>query len=194
MTKLEASIEKDVALVAKTNRLPSNTSWYIFQAQVSNNLGQPVVADFLVVGLNTDGSIYKDPIHLIDFITEYKLYETLLTESIVETDLAALDNTLSKAVNAITSYMSNEQKMLEMKMESKLEEYEEKLTSWKNDALEQLELDFHDKTITPFFSGKKDSKKREIETILSSTSQYNKNLTSLQGEAYLKTLAVFYNF
>jgi hypothetical protein len=54
-------------------------------------------------------------------------------------------------------------------------------------------LDFSDKTITPFFSGKKDSKKREIETILSSTSQYNKDMTSLQGDAYLKVLAVFYN-
>jgi hypothetical protein len=59
--------------------------------------------------------------------------------------------------------------------------------------LEQLELDFSDKTITPFFSGKKDSQKREIETILSSTSQYNKNITSLQGDAYLKVLAVFFN-
>ena len=67
------------------------------------------------------------------------------------------------------------------------------MASWKNDALEQLEKDFSDKTITPFFSGKKDSKKREIETILSSTSQYNKNMTSLQGDAYLKVLAVFFN-
>jgi hypothetical protein len=78
-------------------------------------------------------------------------------------------------------------------MKDKLNVYEQKLTSWKNDALEQLELDFSGKTITPFFSGKKDSKKREIETILSSTSQYNKNMTSLQGDAYLKVLAVFFN-
>ena len=71
MTKLEASVDKDVALVAKTSRLPSNTCWYIFQAQVSNNLGQPVVADFLVVGLNSNGSIYKEPFHLINFINEF---------------------------------------------------------------------------------------------------------------------------
>ena len=194
MTKLEASVDKDVALVAKTNRVPAKTCWYIFQAQVSNNLGQPVVADFLVVGLNNDGSIFREPFHLIDFINEFKLQETMHTESISEDDLAALQHTLVRAVSSVTSCMGAEQKQLEVKMESKLNEYEQKLANWKNDALEQLELDFSDKTITPFFSGKKDSKKREIETILSSTSQYNKDMTSLQGGAYLKTLAVFYNF
>ena len=193
MTKLEASVDKDVALVAKTNRVPSNTSWYIFQAQVSNNLGQPVVADFLVVGLNADGSIFREPFLLVDFINEFNLQETMHTENISENDLAALHKLLVKAVTSVTSYMSTEQKQLEVKMETKLNEYEQKLANWKNDALEQLELDFSDKTITPFFSGKKDSKKREIETILSSTSQYNKNMTSLQGDAYLKVLAVFFN-
>jgi len=193
MTKLEASVDKDVALVAKTNHVPSKTSWYIFQAQVSNNLGQPVVADFLVVGLKADGSIDRKPIHLIDFINEFKLQETIHTESISDADLAALQQILPKAVSSVTNYMSAEQKGLEAKMESKLNEYQQKLSNWKNEALEQLELDFSDKTITPFFAGKKDSKKREIETILSSTSQYNKDLTSLQGEAYLKVLAVFFN-
>ena len=193
MTKLEASVDKDVALVAKINRVPAKTSWYIFQAQVSNNLGQPVVADFLVVGLNNDGSIFREPFHLIEFIKEFKLQETMHTENISENDLAALHMLLVRAVTSVTSYMSTEQKQLEVKMETKLYEYEQKLAIWKSDALEQLELDFSDKTITPFFSGKKDSKKREIETILSSTSQYNKNMTSLQGDAYLKVLAVFFN-
>ena len=193
MTKLEASVDKDVALVAKTNRVPSKTSWYVFQAQVSNNLGQPVVADFLVVGLKADGSIDRKPIHLIDFITEFKLQETMHTESISDADLAALQQILPKAVATVTSYMSSEQKELESKMETKLNDYQQKLSNWKNEALDQLELDFSDKTITSFFAGKKDSKKREIETILSSTSQYNKDMTSLQGEAYLKVLAVFFN-
>jgi hypothetical protein len=193
MTKLEASVDKDVALVAKTNRLPAETCWYIFQAQVSNNLGQPVLADFLVVGLNTDGNIHRKPFHLIDFIKEFRLHESMHTESITEIELGALQQTLVKAVAYVTSYMSAEQKQLEVKMENKMNEYQQKLTNWKNEALEQLELDFSDKTITPFFSGKKDSKKREIETILSSTSQYNKDMTSLQGEAYFKVLAVFFN-
>jgi SNF2 family DNA or RNA helicase len=193
MTKLEASVDKDVALVAKSNRLPSQTSWYIFQAQVSNNLGQPVVADFLVVGLNNDGSVFRVPFHLVDFISEFKLHETLLTESISEFELNTLSTSLETAVKSVTNYMESVQKQVEFKMEEKLSEYQQKLTHWKNEALEQLEIDFSDKTISPFFSGKKDSRKREIETILSATSQYNLDLTSLQGEAYLKVLAVFFN-
>ena len=193
MTKLEASVDKDVALVAKTSRLPSNTCWYVFQAQVSNNLGQPVVADFLVVGLNSNGSIYKEPFHLINFINEFKLCETIHTESISENDLYALEQNLIKAVASVTGHMNSEQKELETKMENKLHAYQEKLTDWKNEAMIQLELNYSEKTITPFFAGKKDSKKREIETILSSTSQYNKDMTSLQGDAYLKVLAVFFN-
>jgi len=193
MTKLEASVDKDVALVAKTSRLPSNTCWYVFQAQVSNNLGQPVVADFLVVGLNSNGSIYKEPFHLFNFINEFKLSETIHTESISDDDLYALQQNLINAVASVTSHMNTEQKQLEIKMENKLHAYQQKLTDWKNEAMIQLELDFSEKTITPFFAGKKDSKKREIETILSSTSQYNKDITSLQGDAYLKVLAVFFN-
>jgi len=193
MTKLEASVDKDVALVAKTSRLPSNTCWYVFQAQVSNNLGQPVVADFLVVGLNSNGSIYKEPFHLFNFINEFKLSETIHTESISDDDLYALQQNLINAVASVTSHMNTEQKQLEIKMENKLHAYQQKLTDWKNEAMIQLELDFSEKNITPFFAGKKDSKKREIETILSSTSQYNKDITSLQGDAYLKVLAVFFN-
>jgi hypothetical protein len=40
MTKLEASVNKDVALVAKSKIFPSNTAWFVFQGQVSNNLCQ----------------------------------------------------------------------------------------------------------------------------------------------------------
>jgi superfamily II DNA or RNA helicase len=193
MTKLEASVDKDVALVAKTNRLPNNTFWYVFQAQVSNNLGQPIVADFLVVGINLDGSIYKEPFHLFDFIQAYKLQETLHTETITSENINLLQNLLPKAVNTVAELMSTEQKALEDKMEAKLEEYKTKIEKWKTSALEQLELDFNEGSGSNLWARIKDSKQREIETILSTSSQYYKNLTSLQGDAYLKTLVVFFN-
>ena len=116
MTKLEASVDKDVALVAKTNRVPSKTSWFVFKAQVSNNLGQPVVADFLVVGLKIDGGIYREPIHLIDFINEFKLQETMHTENISDVNLKTLQQILPRAVSKVTSNMSAKQKGLEAKM------------------------------------------------------------------------------
>ncbi|MBU2553072.1 MAG: DEAD/DEAH box helicase, partial [Bacteroidetes bacterium] len=47
MTKLEASVEKGVALAAKlTSKLPRSSAWYVLHGQVSNNLGQPVISNF----------------------------------------------------------------------------------------------------------------------------------------------------
>jgi len=193
MTKLEASVDKDVALVAKSNRLPEKTYWYIFQAQVSNNLGQPVIADFLVVGLNSNGSIRNTPFHLNDFISEFKFQEKLHTETISDDDISILKKHLSSAVTSVTDYMQREQDLLENRMEEKLNEYKTKIHNWRAAALEQLELDFNENTGSNLWARIKDSKQREIETILSTSSQYYKNLTSLQGDAYLKVLAVFFN-
>jgi SNF2 family DNA or RNA helicase len=193
MTKLEASVDKDVALVAKTNKLPNNTAWFIFQAQVSNNLGQPVIADFIVTGLNLDGTNHRTPIHLNDFISEFKLNEKLYTESIPEDELLLLKGLLGNAVVHTNKHMLADQKELEQKMEIKLNDYKQHIDTWYFAALNQLELDFSEGSTGNFRARIKDSKQREIETILSTSSQYFKDLTSLQGDAYLKVLAVFYN-
>ena len=70
--------------------------------------------------------------------------------------------------------------------------YQAKLKKWSSEALEQLELDFNERTISGFWARIKDSKSREIQTILDESSQYINDLTSLQGDPYLKVLAVFY--
>jgi len=193
MTKLEASVDKDVALVAKSNKLPAKTAWYVFQSQVSNNLGQPVLADFLVVGLNSSGEIEKELIPLRVFISQYKLDDTMYTESISELETNMLQKNLDIAVANVTKYMKEQQNLLKQKMETKLKEYEQKLIFWKDKAYEQLEFDFKDESLSPFMQGKKKSREVEINNILDSASQYNKDMTSLQGEAYLKVLAVFFN-
>ncbi len=193
MTKLEASVDKDVALVAKTNRLPANTSWFVFQAQVSNNLSQPVIADFIVTGLNFDGGQCRKPYHLNEFILEFGLDEKLHTESISEDNILILQNMLEIAVSLTNDHMLAKQNELEQKMEVKLDEYRNQIEKWRSAAMEQLEQDFNDRTAGNFWARIKDSRQREIETILSSSSQYYKDLNSLQGEAYLKILAVFFN-
>ncbi len=193
MTKLEASVDKDVALVAKSNRLPAKTSWFIFHAQVSNNLGQPVIADFLVVGLGNDGTIKREPFLLNDFISEFKLQEVLHTETITEQEITGLQKRLPIAVDFVTKHMQIEQASMEIIMGTKLSEYRTKINNWRAAALEQLELDFNENTGSNLWARIKDSKQREIETILSTSSQYFKDLTSLQGEAYLKVIAVFFN-
>jgi SNF2 family DNA or RNA helicase len=193
MTKLEASVDKDVALVAKSNRLPGGTAWYVFNAQVSNNLGQPVIADFIVVGLDLEGRLFRDPFPLEKFIDEFKLNETLHTEFISQEDVSTLQQNLSNAVNYTSDHMDKEQQLLEVRMGIKLNEYKTKINKWRADALDQLEMDFSERATGNFWARIKDSRHREIETILSTSSQYYKDLTSLQGDAYLKLLAIFYN-
>lgn len=193
MTKLEASVDKDVALVAKSKRLPAKTNWFIFQAQVSNNLGQPVIAEFLVVGLGNDGTLKREPFLLNDFISEFKLQEVLHTETISEQEITGLQKCLPIAVDFVTKHMQIEQASMETIMETKLNEYRTKINNWRAAALEQLELDFSENTGSNLWARIKDSKQREIETILSTSSQYYKDLTSLQGDAYLKVIAVFFN-
>lgn len=193
MTKLEASVNKDVALVAKTQILPSKTAWFIFQGQSSNNLGQPLIVNFFAVSLKLDGVPFKKLESLNQFIKEFNLHQTLYTESVSEQELKNLNDILPDAVDWASSFMQEEQQHLEGTMETKLKEYETKIQKWHTEAIAQLELDFSERSTGNFWSRMKDSKQREIETILSTSSQYYKDLTSLHGEAHLKVLAVFYN-
>lgn len=193
MTKLEASIDKDVALVAKTSRIAKDNAWFIFQAQVSNNLGQPVLTHFLAAGIRANGESIGNPIPLHTFIKEYKLDEALNTEFIADEHLLSLKSLLPEAVNTVSQFITDQQKALEGSLSAKLEQYKNQLEAWKLDAYEQLELHYNEHAGNNLWARIKDSKQREIETILSTSSQYYKDLTSLQGDAYLKVLAVFFN-
>ena len=193
MTKLEASVDKDVALVAKSSILPSHTAWFVFQGQIANNLGQPILSDFYVIGLKQDGAIYRKTLVLQEFIEEFQLNDKLLTENITDEEIANLQGILPDAVDWANSHMQEEQQILETKMETKMADYQTKIENWHAAALEQLEIDFTEKNSGNYWSKIKDNKQREIETILSSSSQYFQDLTSLQGDPYLKVIAVFYN-
>jgi hypothetical protein len=194
MNKLEASVPKDHALVAKISQLPEDTAWFIMQGQVSNNLGQPVVSEFLVVPLHKDGSAFTNSISLSSFIATYRLNQQLYNAQIPDTAIVQLQEILPDAIDWANSHMLQTQQELESSMEVQLRNYQAKLDHWKQESLVQLDLDFADKSLTHFWMGKKESRIREIQTILDSSSQYFKNLMSLRQDAYLKVLAVFYNF
>jgi ERCC4-related helicase len=186
MTKLEASVDK-------SKNFPTQTAWFVFQGQISNNLGQPVILDFLVVGLKWDGSLFRNIFPFEGFVKEFNLLNPLFTETILPEQIVNLTEILPDAVRWGKHYMLEQQQRLEGNMERKLHEYQEQLDRWKVESMQQLELDFNERTNSNFWIRMKDSKQREIETILSTSSQYYKDLTSLQGEAYLKVLAVFFN-
>jgi SNF2 family DNA or RNA helicase len=193
MTKLEASVHKDSALVAKTHNVPSKTAWYVFNGHVSNNLGHPVLSEFLVIGLKWDGTIVSNPLKLSQFIQDFKLRERLHTENIDESALQKLSQLLGNAIDTAHDFMNTEQNELISAMKEKLSEYDSKLQDWQVTAQQQLDIDFSDASQTGYSSRMKKAKENEISTIVNESSQYIKDMTSLQGKPYLKVLAVFYN-
>jgi len=192
MTKLEASVEKGIALAAKlSTKLPDKSTWYVLHGQVSNNLGQPVISDFFVVGYN--GEII-DVMSVVDFVAKFGLNQKLYTEAITENELNALSENLPDIIeHARSVHMKTMQDKLQDKMLDKSIAYEEHLKKWKSDSLEQLEIDFKDHSETSFLKAKKEKQKQEIQSIVDSSSQYMNDMTSLDQDAYIKVMAVFFN-
>ena len=194
MTQLEASVDKDVALVTKLDRLPKGTAYFLIQGIVANNLGQSILSDFFVVPMNIHGGLKERPLPFEDFMQQYNLKDELYTVEISTQDIEQLQAILPDTIDfAHQLHMDQEQQKLQHEMEIKLAVYEEKLNNWHQSKQQQMELEFVDKNITGFVKKRMQDKEYEMETILNNSSQYFKNLTSLNGNPYLKVVAVFYN-
>ena len=195
LTKMDASIDKGVAPVARLgDQLPENSTWVVIHGQVSNDLGQPIYSDFFVIGLKTNGAIIREPLSLSAFNKLFKISDQLYTREIKEEHITKLEKLLSDAVEvAQTMYMPKKQNELELKMEKKLKDYEERLFDWKINALEQLAIDFEEVTMNAFQHRRRENKLYRIENITDKTSRFFKDFTSLSNEAFLKIIAVFYN-
>lgn len=194
MTQLEASVDKDVALVMKLDRLPTNTAFFLIQGIVANNLGQSILSDFFVVPMNIQGGLKGKPFAFNDFMEQYHLNEDLYTLEIPTEDIEQLQEILPDTIEfAHQLHMDQEQQKLQFEMEKKLAVYEEKLKNWHQIKQQQMALEFADKNITGFVKKRMQDKEYEIETILNNSSQYFKDLTSLNGNPFLKVVAVFYN-
>lgn len=194
MTQLEASVDKDVALVTKLDRLPKDTAYFLIQGIVANNLGQSILSDFFVVPMNIHGGLKERPLPFEDFMQQYNLKDDLYTLDIPSEDIEQLQAILPDTIDfAHQLHMDQEQQKLQHEMEIKLAVYEEKLNNWHQSKQQQMELEFVDKNITGFVKKRMQDKEYEMETILNNSSQYFKNLTSLNGNPYLKVVAVFYN-
>jgi superfamily II DNA or RNA helicase len=194
MNKLIAHIDKNVALVTKTSRVPNNSIHYIFHGQVANNLGQSVLSDFFVVSLNRNGSLISKPIPLDDFIIQNKLNELLYNQTATDEELEALKNNLKDAVSyAYNMYMDDRQALVQDEMLRKADEYEAQVIKWHKQSENQINLKYETDTINIFVKNAKERNLKEIQTILDEKSQYFKNMSSLDQKAFLRLLAVFYN-
>jgi len=193
MTKLEASVPKDQALAAKiSSKIPKGTAWYVLHGQVSNNLGQPVISDFFVVGF--DGNKVIESLTIAAFIEKFELNKELFTEDIKEAELKTLHHNLPKVIDyAQDMQMKEEQDALMNSMLEKAAKYEDHLNRWKATSLEQLEIHFEETADTVFSRKKKEKQEEEIQTIADSSSQYMKDMVALDQEAYIKVMAVFFN-
>ncbi len=193
MNKLEASVDKDVALAVKTNKVESGTKWYLMHGQVSNGLGQSVLSEFFAVGLRKDGSFLK-VIEFDEFIKQFDLDKSLLTEKITEEDLIAMKKDLKDAIdNAVHFYVNPKQTALQKTLIDTQDKYKSKLLEWHQSSTEQLELMYEDVTLTPKTKKSKEDQEFHIQTILNDKSEYYQNLTSLDNHPFIKLLAVFFN-
>lgn len=193
MTKLEASVPKDQALAAKiSSKIPKGTAWYVLHGQVSNNLGQPVISDFFVVGF--DGEKVIESHTIAAFIEKFELNKELFTEDIKEAELLILNRYLPKVIDyAQDIQMKEKQDALMSSMLEKAAKYEAHLNRWKATSLEQIELHFEEAADTVFSRKKKEKQEEEIQTIADSSSQYMKDMVALDQDAYIKVMAVFFN-
>ena len=194
MTQLEASVDKDVALVSKINRLPKDMAYYLIQGLVANNLGQSILSDLFVVPMHRSGGLADRPMKFADFLKEHQINKELYTVEITDEEIKQLEVLLPDAIKfAHQLHMDQQQQKPQLKMEKVMAVNEEKMRSWKRSKEHQMEIKFGDKPEYGFVKRRRRDKEIEIETILNRSSQYFKDLTSLNSVPYLKVLAVFYN-
>ncbi|MFA8451905.1 MAG: helicase-related protein [Bacteroidales bacterium] len=194
MTKLEASVDKDVALVAKLKNIPLDTVWYVIHGQVANNIGQSVISEFFVVPMNLSGGLNSKPLLLKDFLDKFNISRDLVTMNIPDSDIENLNNLIPEVIDfGLQMHMYQKQQLMQVEMEKQLAVYNQKLKNWENEATNQLAVDFAERAMTGFVKRKFEDRELEIKTILEKSSQYYKDLTSLNKDAYLRVISVFYN-
>lgn len=194
MTQLEASVDKDVALVAELHHLPPDTASFVIHGQVANQIGQAIISEFFVVTLNKSGALARQPQTLADFIYEQNIHKDLYTQVVSQGEIDILQQLLPEAIRyANELYMRQIQQQKAIDMEQKLHAYQQHLKQWEQQAMERLERDFGDQPAQGFMKQRVQDKRVEIETIASKSSQYFRDLTSLDQDPYLKIVAVFFN-
>ena len=111
-----------------------------------------------------------------------------------EEDIEVLQRNLPSAIeHGNEDYMMQKQFDVALKMETQRNDYNRKLEKWANDAEGQLSLfEGEDVRIT---RRNHDKQIEEIHTIRDESSQFYQDMFSLdKADAYMRLLAVFYNF
>lgn len=191
--KLLGQVDRGKALVARLREpLPKNTAWFVFQGITSNQQGKPIFSQTYVIGKSFDGVSVGSLEDFEEFLTQYRLKDTLPELETTAAQLNEIKALLPEAVRSAKQFYGFKiQGDLEDQMEIKLELYQDKLKNWLSDSEKQLDIKFGNEESGGGAHKKK--RQREVNYVKNKMDEFYNEYFQLENEPFLRVLAVFYN-